>query len=265
MSAITFASVSKSYGSIRALRDVSFEIARGECVALLGPNGAGKTTALEILLGLRSADEGCARIEGSLACTPQATGFPDALRVRDLLEFAAAHYSHPQPIDAALSAFGLEDYARLRVGGLSGGEQRRVALALAFVGNTDVVILDEPSTGLDAESRRKLWGQLRDGCSSRTTLFTTHYLEEAEALATRIILIDRGVVQFDGTPNEFRMRFGMRRMEYTDVLGVRQTIATNDTDRAVRELVSSGASFHDLVVTQSSFEEIFLALTGVQQ
>ncbi len=260
---ITMRDVRKSYGTVEALRSVSFEIERGECVALLGPNGAGKTTALEILLGLRRPDAGEATIDGSVSCTPQSTGFPDSITTVELVAFAAEHYANAADPMATLQVFDLERFANKRVGGLSGGEQRRIALALAFVANADVVVLDEPSSGLDAESRRRLWAQLREGTASRTTLFTTHYLEEAEALATRIIVIERGTIRFDGTPNEFRMRFGMKRVEFTDAEGSRQVLATLDTDEAVRDLVRSGAPFKDLLVSQSSFEEIFLSLTGV--
>ncbi len=269
---IVFDDVYKCYGETEALKGVSFSVRRGECVALLGPNGAGKTTALEILLGLRRADRGSAGMRGTIACTPQATGFPDALRVGELVAFAVAHYPSAFSPDAILEAFDLKSVARSRVGTLSGGVQRRVALALACGMNADVVVLDEPTTGLDAESRRRLWSQLNAGIANRTTLFTTHYMEEAEALATRIILIDRGRVLFDGTPAAFRERFGRRHIQYTgDPIalpdasvvhaGPRTIVATDDTDAYIRALVTSNVPFSDLCITQSSFEEIFLQLT----
>ena len=181
MPSISLQNISKSYGALRALNSVSFSIEPGECVALLGSNGAGKTTALEILLGMRHADSGTLTVSGTISATPQNTGFPDALRIRELVEFAAAHYLKPRDVTATLRDFELEELAKKRVGGLSGGQQRRVALALAFVAGSDIVVLDEPSTGLDVESRHRLWSQLRAGMASRTTLFTTHYEEEAEA------------------------------------------------------------------------------------
>ncbi len=261
---INFHDVRKRYGATDALRGVSFSVERGECVALLGPNGAGKTTALEILLGMRHADAGFASIDGSVACTPQTTGFPDALRVRELVEFAAAHYRDAaDPIDV-LDAFDLAELQAKRAGDLSGGEQRRLALALAFVANTEIVVLDEPSTGLDAESRRKLWTHLRSGFAQRTTLFTTHYMEEAEALATRVVVLERGIILFDGTPAQFRDRFGRRRVEYVQD-GVRTVVTPKDTDAYVRALVHDEIPFTDLRVTQSSFEDVFLSLTGAQQ
>ncbi len=263
----------KSYGSVRALNDVGFTVDAGEVVALLGRNGAGKTTAIELLLGLRTPDAGSVTICGepprspaarrNVGAMPQHTGFPDSLRVRELVELAAVHYAHPHAIDDVLAAFDLGALANDRVGGLSGGQQRRVALALAFVGNPRVVMLDEPSTGLDVEARRALWEQIRAAADeTRCVLFTTHYLEEAEALATRILVIDRGVVLFDGSPRSFRERFGARRVEYVAASGERTVVTTDDTDGYVRELVTSGAAFRDLTVTQSSFEDVFLDLVG---
>ncbi|HEX8805942.1 MAG TPA: ABC transporter ATP-binding protein [Candidatus Aquilonibacter sp.] len=266
------------------MNEVSFEVSAGEIVALLGPNGAGKTTAIEILLGLRHADSGTVEICGTkpqslearakMAATPQDTGFPDQLRVRELVDFAAAHYPHPCGTADVLRAFELYDLAKRGVGSLSGGQQRRVALALAFVANTPLVLLDEPTTGLDVESRRGLWDQLRASVdATRTVLFTTHYLEEAEALATRVIVIDRGEICFDGTPNAFRSRFGARRVEYVGEplasydgavqrIGDRTIVTIEDTDAYVRALVRSDVAFRDLAVKQSSFEEIFLEITG---
>jgi ABC-2 type transport system ATP-binding protein len=273
MNIVRFEHVSKSYGATRALRDVSFEIASGEIVALLGPNGAGKTTAIEILLGLRHVDSGTVLVAGEtpesidarsrMAATPQNTGFPDALTVREVVAFAAGHYPMARDVDATLGAFELTDLAAKRLGGLSGGQQRRAALALTFVANTPLVLLDEPSTGLDVESRRRLWDQLRASVDTeRTVLFTTHYLEEAEALATRIIVIDRGELRFDGTPAAFRGQFGSRRIEYIDANGGRVLVMPTDTDAYIRKLVRDEVAFRDLAVSQSSFEDIFLTLTG---
>lgn len=274
MNIIRFEHISKSYGAAKALRDVSFEIASGEIVALLGPNGAGKTTAIEILLGLRHADSGTVLVGGDspqsldarsrMAATPQNTGFPDALTVREIVTFAAGHYPSARDVDATLAAFELRDIASKRLGGLSGGQQRRVALALTFVANTPLVLLDEPSTGLDVEARRGLWDQLRASVAdTRTVLFTTHYLEEAEALATRIIVIDRGELRFDGSPAAFRGQFGSRRVEYVDANGGRVIVTPADTDAFIRNLVHEQIAFRDLQVGQSSFEDMFLELTGV--
>ena len=273
MTLIDARELSKSYGEVRALVDVGFEIGAGEVVALLGRNGAGKTTTIELLLGLRSPDGGAVTIcgaeptsvaaRGRIGAMPQHTGFPDSLRVRELIELAAAHYEHPQDVATVLASFELTALADDRVGSLSGGQQRRVALALAFVGNAPVVMLDEPSTGLDVGARRALWEHIRAAADdTRCVLFTTHYLEEAEALATRILVIDRGRMLFDGTPQAFRARFGARRLEYVAPSGERTVVTADDTDAYVRELVASGAPFRDLIITQSSFEDVFLDLVG---
>jgi ABC-2 type transport system ATP-binding protein len=272
MTSITFSRVGKAYGSTLALNGVSFEAGRGEIVALLGPNGAGKTTAIELVLGLRRPTAGVVAIEGlpptsldahrRIGATPQTTGFPDALRVRELIDFARAHYPSPVAHDELVRAFELGDIARKRAGDLSGGQQRRVAVALAFAGNPDIVVLDEPTTGLDVESRRALWEQVRAGSARRTTLFTTHYLEEAEALATRILVIVSGTIRFDGTPNEFRAAFGKRRVAYVNGAGESVTLACDDPDEYVRALVRSNAAFSGLSITQPSFEDVFLHVTG---
>ena len=263
MSAISFSHISKAYGTARALDDVSFEIGRGEVVALLGPNGAGKTTAIEIVLGLRRPSAGAFHVEGTIGATPQNTGFPDVLRVSEVVAFAAEHYGHPVPIAEILAAFDLTDLARRKIGDLSGGQQRRVALALAFVGDPDIVVLDEPTTGLDIEARRGVWQQLRASTGSgRTTLFTTHYLEEAQALATRIIVLVEGRIRFDGTPSAFAATLGKRRVEYVRPSGERVAIVCDDTDAFIRELVRESVPFSDLLVTQPSFDDVFLHLIG---
>ena len=284
---LTFENVTKSYGDVRALEGISFAVDRDEIVALLGPNGAGKTTTIEIATGLRRGDGGSVRLFGAaptlaaarrrLGCTPQETGFPDALRVDEVLAFAAAHYERPHDAAATLQAFGLEELARRRVGTLSGGQARRLSLALAFVGNPELVVLDEPTTGLDVESRRRLWDVVRDEGRGRSVLFTTHYLEEAQALATRVIVIDRGRVLFDGSADQLRTRFGGRRLSYVGepldpaaygvaVAGTRVNghvvVTTDDTDAYVRALVRSGIAFSELEIARPTLEEAFLSITG---
>jgi ABC-2 type transport system ATP-binding protein len=284
---LAFENVTKNYGSVRALDGLSFGVDAGEVVAVLGPNGAGKTTALDIALGLRSQDSGTVRLFGGsprsvavrrrLGATPQESGFPDALRVDEIVAFAAAHYAHPQSIAAVLATFGLDDLAKRRAGTLSGGQSRRLALALAFAGNPELAVLDEPTTGLDVESRRRLWDVVRDAAAGRTILFTTHYLEEAEALATRIIVIDAGRLLFDGDPDALRRRFGARRLTYvgeplaTAGLGFEAAfvrtnghvvVTTADTDAYVRALVRTGVDFSELEIVRPSLEDAFLSITG---
>lgn len=287
---LSFENVSKSYGKVRALNGISFAVDRGEIVALLGPNGAGKTTALEIATGLRHPDAGAARLFGGspgdaaarrrLGVTPQESGFPDNLRVEEIVGFAAAHYEHAMDTHSVLSEFGLAALRQRRAATLSGGESRRLAVALAFCGDPELAVLDEPTTGLDVESRRRLWEAVRASADRRSVLFTTHYLEEAEANASRIIVVDRGRVLFDGEARNLRTRFGMRRLSYVGEpiervdLGVsasiisangRIVVATNDSDAYVRALVNAGTPFSELEIAPASLEEAFLTLTEVSK
>lgn len=215
-------SVSKRFGTTVALHEVDLELGTGEIVALLGPNGAGKTTALSILLGLRRPDAGRAELFGqdprspsarsAIGATPQESGFPQTLRVREILDLVRAHYAAPVPTAELLERFGLMAVAQRQAGGLSGGQKRRLAVALAFAGRPRAVFLDEPTTGLDVEARRGVWRAVREyAAGGGTALLTTHYLDEAEALASRIVVLSHGVVVAEGTAAELRRRAGLQR------------------------------------------------------
>lgn len=272
--------VHKSFGAQPALSGLDLAVAEGEIVALLGPNGAGKTTAIDILLGLRRPDRGTVRLFGAdprqptarrrVGATPQDTGFPENLTVAELIGFVRSHYPEPRPADALLNDFGLTDFAGRRVGGLSGGQRRRIAVALAFAGNPRAVFLDEPTTGLDTAARQTLWRLAAAYAAEGGTLFlTTHYLEEAEALASRVVLIDRGVTVAAGSVSEIKAAVEIRRLSYDgpppppDLPGVsrhqpdgdRQTLWCRDADAAVRALVGAGLAFRNLEIAPVSLEE----------
>ncbi|HEY1976509.1 MAG TPA: ABC transporter ATP-binding protein [Candidatus Baltobacteraceae bacterium] len=263
--------VRKSYGATRALDGVSLEVDSGEIVAVLGPNGAGKTTAIEVAIGLRAPDAGDVRLFDRsprdpqtrlrLGVTPQDSGFPDALSVEEIVRFGATHYPRPAKPADVMKAFGLEALSQRRAGALSGGESRRLAVALAFVGNPDLVVLDEPTTGLDVESRRRLWEVVREYASGHSVLFTTHYLEEAQALATRVVVVDAGRVLFDGSSEDLRRRFGARRLSYAGRDGD-VAVTIDDTDEYVRKLVRDGIAFSNLEIVPPTLEEAFLTVTG---
>ena len=278
--------VSRRYGDTLALDKVSLDIAPGELVGLLGPNGAGKSTLLSLLTGVRSVTSGRVELLGGdprrpasrrqLGVTPQETGLPASLRVGEVVDFVSRHYPDPLPRDEVLAQFGLTELVRRQTGGLSGGEKRRVAVALAFAGRPRIVFLDEPTTGLDVEARRSLWDGIRHFHSGGgTVVLTSHYLEEVEALARRVVVIGGGRVLADDTVAAVRGLVAVRRVSLTspvplpvlpglsatDREGDRWRLLTPDSDRLVRDLVAAEVPFTDLEVRPTSLEEAFLTLT----
>jgi ABC-2 type transport system ATP-binding protein len=209
------AGVRKNYGEVEALRGLDLTIRPGELVALLGANGAGKTTAVRILLGLATPTSGTARVFGGnprdaasrtrVGAVLQIARIPETLRVREHIHLFSSYYPDPLPMAEVVEAAGLGGLEKRKYGELSGGQQKRVLFALALCGNPDLLILDEPTVGLDVEARRSLWKQIRLYIArGKSVLLTTHYLAEAEALADRAIVIHRGVIVAEGTPAEIK-------------------------------------------------------------
>lgn len=261
--------VSKRFGRIVALDAVSLALAEGEVLALLGPNGAGKSTALAVLLGLRAPDAGAARVLGgdprsarsrrALGVAPQETAFPPTLRVAELVDLVRAHFDRPVPGRLLAARFGLAPLARRQLGGLSAGERRRVAVALAFAGAPRLVVLDEPTTGLDGPGRRSVWEAIRAHASEGgTILLTTHQLDEAEALAGRVVLLDAGRVVDEGAVAEIKGRAGLARVAYrSGGRTVRLDVA--DAGAAVAELVRAGVVLEGLEVRPLTLAEALAA------
>jgi ABC-2 type transport system ATP-binding protein len=219
MIAAALRGVTKRFGGVVALDRVDLELRSGEVLAVLGPNGAGKTTALSLMLGLRRPDVGRAELFGAdprrpasraaVGVTPQDASFPPTLRVREITDLVRAHYAAPAPTMDLLARFGLVECGRRQAGGLSGGERRRLSVALAFAGKPLAVFMDEPTTGLDVEARRAVWSELQAyAASGGTILLTTHYLEEAEALASRVVLLSRGRIAAEGPARELAAAHG---------------------------------------------------------
>ena len=286
----TLARITKQYGRVVALDDVSFSIKRGEVVALLGPNGAGKTSAVRLLLGLASPTRGVARIFGEDPRQPASRGrigamlqvgrVPETLRVREHIELFSSYYPHPLPMNDVLEAASLLGLGDRLFGKLSGGQKQRVLFALAICGNPDLLLLDEPTTGLDVEARRALWEQIRrfvDG--GRSVLLTTHYLAEADVLADRVVVIDRGKVIAEGTPAAVKARVAGRRIRCRSSLtpaeigalhhviavhgeGGMLEIVASDSDAVVRSLIVRDPALSELEVAAAGLEEAFVALTA---
>jgi ABC-2 type transport system ATP-binding protein len=276
-------------GARLALDGVSLDIPAGGVLGLLGPNGAGKSTLINLLVGLRRPTSGTVELFGGdprdpasrrrIGVTPQETGLPATLRVSECLAFVGAHFADPVPAGELLADFGLAGVARRQTGGLSGGQRRRLAVALAFAGRPELVFLDEPTTGLDVQARRELWDYIRAYGRTGTVVLTSHYLEEVEALADRVVVIGGGRVLADGTVAAIRGKVGIHRVSVAElpgsvglpalpgVVGVehadgRTCLLTPDADHLVRELVRSGVPFHGLQVRPTTLEEAFLTLTG---
>ncbi len=278
--------VTKRYGSTEAVRGISFRLCAGELLGLLGPNGAGKTTLLGLLLGLRRPDAGTARLFGldprsrraraSVGVTPQETGFPPTLRVSEIVDLVRAHFRSPVARDELLARFDLAGIAGRQAGGLSGGQRRRLAVALAFVGRPRALFLDEPTSGLDVESRHAVWREIREYVrSGGAVLLTSHHIDEVEALATRVAVMQRGEIVAEGSVPEIRTRAGLARVRLQATTlpalpgvermtreGASFLIYTADPDGLVQELVQSGTPFAGLEVIPASLEDAFLGLTG---
>ena len=273
--------VSKRFGSNVAVDDVSLQVRAGEIVGLLGPNGAGKSTLVSLLTGSRRPTSGRVELCGgdprdpryrrTLGVTPQETGLPASLRVGEVIDFVRAHFPNPLSRSEVLARFSLGDLARRQTGGLSGGQKRRLAVALAFAGRPEIVFLDEPTTGLDVEARRDLWEAVREfHAGGGTVVLTSHYLEEIEALAERVVMLAAGRVLVDDTLEAVRGLVRVSRVSLScpvpvdgfDRVGERLHLVTPDADRTVRELVAGDVPFRDLEVRPASLEEAFLTLTA---
>ena len=277
--------IHKTYGTVRALSGLDVTLAAGEIHAFLGANGAGKTTAIGIMTGLRRADSGAVQVLGGdprdvavrrrIGLTPQESGFPNNLRVSEIIRLVRAHYATPLSDADLFARFPLQTVWRRQAGGLSGGQKRILAVALAFVGNPDLVFLDEPTTGLDVTARQALWqAVLSYRNSGGTAVLTTHYLEEAEALATRTVVICEGRAVAEGTVDEIRARVGQSRITYRgeareglpgvtrmERIGEEVAILAYDADAVVRALVTHGVTFSELQVRPASLEEAFVTIT----
>jgi ABC-2 type transport system ATP-binding protein len=285
----TLESVVKRYGKTEALRGLDLTLRRGEVVALLGPNGAGKTTAVRLLLGLISPDAGRVRVLGRdprtagararIGAMLQVARVPEMLLVREHIALFRSYYPRPLAAAEVLRRAGLEGIESRRFGELSGGQRQRVLFGLALCGDPDLVFLDEPTAGMDLQSRRRLWDEVRHlAAAGKSVLLTTHYLEEADALAHRVVVLDQGRLRCAGTPGEIKHTVSGRRIrcvtrldpEYLrglpSVLSLQRDrdaviIHAEHAEEVVRRLLLEDRALHGLEVTAAALEDAFLALT----
>jgi ABC-2 type transport system ATP-binding protein len=281
--------ITKRYGTTVALDNLSLVLRPGEVVALLGPNGAGKSTAVKLLLGLIAPTSGATRVFGSdpreattrtrVGAMLQVARITETLRVREHLDLFRSYYPHPLPMAEVIRIAQLQGIEDRLFSQLSGGQKQRVLFALAICGDTDLIFLDEPTVGLDIESRRALWQQIRNiSAQGKTVLLTTHYLEEADTLAHRIIVINKGRVISEGTPAEIKRNGGGRTIRcHTNlsrdflltlpgVTGVTFSegdvlVTATDAETVVREMLLRDETLSGLEIASPALEDAFLALT----
>ncbi|MGC4981258.1 ABC transporter ATP-binding protein [Streptomyces sp. DT193] len=302
-SVVRFESVTKSYGTVRAVDGLTLELHPGETVALLGPNGAGKSTTLDLLLGLKNADSGTVRVFGTgpreaivagrVGAMLQSGGLMDEVTVGELVKLACDLHPRPYRASEVLARASITQIADRKVDKLSGGQAQRVRFALATAGDSDLIVLDEPTTGMDVSARQAFWATMREQADQgRTVLFATHYLEEADAIADRVLVLHRGRLLADGTAAEIKARAGARRVSFDlegtideaplralpfltsvtvsksgSAAGSGQTvrIQSSDADATVHALYGLGVYPRNLEVAGLGLEQAFIAITEAEE
>ncbi|MGA7836055.1 MAG: ABC transporter ATP-binding protein [Acidimicrobiales bacterium] len=291
---ITLTNLTKSYGTVKAVRGINLTITPGQTLALLGPNGAGKTTTIDMMLGLIRPDAGSVSLFGStpteavdagvISGMLQTGSLPQFLNVRELVTMMAALYPRPLNVDDVLRHTGTYEIADRPTTKLSGGQTQRVRMAIALVADPELLILDEPTAALDVEGRRDFWASIRGvAARGKTIIFATHYLEEADTYADRIVLMARGRIVADGPPTEIKARVGGRTIRATlpgVELAALQALAgvtkaehrgegfvltcsdASSSDAALRTLLNDYPAARDIEVHGAGLEEAFLDLTG---
>ncbi|MFD5161895.1 ABC transporter ATP-binding protein [Streptomyces hawaiiensis] len=294
-SVVAFDQVSKAYDAVRAVDGLTLDLSPGQTVALLGPNGAGKSTTLDLLLGLKKPDSGTVRlfgtsprdaiVAGRVGAMLQSGGLMDEVTVAELVRLACDLHPKPYRPSEVLSRAGIAQIADRKVDKLSGGQAQRVRFALATAGDSDLIVLDEPTTGMDVTTRQAFWATMREQADQgRTVLFATHYLEEADAVADRVLVLHRGRLLADGTAAEIKARAGARRVSFDlagaidepalralpfltgiDISGRTVRIQSADADATVHALYGLGVYPRNLEVAGLGLEQAFVAITTAEE
>ncbi|MEE1771334.1 ABC transporter ATP-binding protein [Streptomyces sp. JV185] len=293
--AVRFEQVSKAYGAVRAVDGLTLDLHPGETVALLGPNGAGKSSTLDLLLGLRTADSGTVQVFGTtpqdaiaagrVGAMLQTGGLMEDVTVKELVGLACDLHPRPYPVTEVLSRAGIAQIADRMVNKLSGGQEQRVRFALATAGANDLIVLDEPTTGMDVTARQAFWATMREQAEQgRAVLFATHYLEEADAIADRVLVLHKGRLLADGTAAEIKAKAGARRISFRlegpvdeaalrglpflatfDIAGNRVRIQSHDADATVHAVYGLGLFPRELEVAGLGLEQAFVAITEAEE
>ncbi|MET8974587.1 ABC transporter ATP-binding protein [Streptomyces sp. NPDC004539] len=291
---VAFDQVGKAYGEVRAVDALTLTLRPGETVALLGPNGAGKSTTLDLLLGLKTPDTGSVRlfggtpreaiVAGKVGAMLQSGGLMDEVTVAELVRLACDLHPRPYRPSDVMARAGITPIADRKVNKLSGGQAQRVRFAFATAGDSDLIVLDEPTTGMDVTTRQGFWATMREQADQgRTVLFATHYLEEADAIADRVLVLHRGRLLADGTAAEIKAKAGARRISFDlegeipptlrdlpfltslDVSGRTVRIQSTDADATVHALYGTGLYPRNLEVTGLGLEQAFVAITTAEE
>ncbi|MEU2749479.1 ABC transporter ATP-binding protein [Streptomyces collinus] len=292
---VAFDQVSKAYADVRAVDGLTLTLNPGETVALLGPNGAGKSTTLDLLLGLKRPDSGTVRlfgtsprdaiVAGRVGAMLQSGGLMDEVTVAELVRLACDLHPKPYRPSEVLARAGVAQIADRKVDKLSGGQAQRVRFALATAGDSDLIVLDEPTTGMDVTTRQAFWATMREQADQgRTVLFATHYLEEADAVADRVLVLHRGRLLADGTAAEIKAKAGARRVSFDvagaidepalralpfltgiDISGRTVRIQSSDADATVHALYGLGVYPRNLEVAGLGLEQAFVAITTAEE
>lgn len=291
--AVRLRGLTKSYGSVHAVRGIDLEIAPGEIVAFLGPNGAGKSTTNEMILGLVQPDQGEVSVfgadplaavrAGNVGAMLQGGALLQETRTSDLLNLMHGLHRHPLGMAEVIERADVGSFLATKTDKLSGGQAQRLGYALAIMGDPELLILDEPTVAMDVEIRRSFWASMRDfTASGRTVLFATHYLDEADQVADRIVVLARGQIVADGTGAQIKARVAGRTVSLatdgidpgvvaqlpgvvgTDSQGARVLIHTTDSDATLRGLLTEFPAAHDIEIASTKLEDAFLALTADQ-
>jgi len=288
--AVELRGVHKSFGSVQAVDGIDLSIASGEIVAFLGPNGAGKTSTIDVILGLSRPSAGAVSVlgmtphqaitRGLVSAVLQTGGLLKDLTVAETARYTASLFTQPRPVSEVLERAGIAAIADRRVGKCSGGEQQRLRFAMALLSDPELLILDEPTTGMDVEGRRSFWSAIRqDADRGRTVLFATHYLEEADDYADRIVLVRHGKIVADGTAAQIKamaagrtvratlpaadrnVLSGIAGFDHVEVNGDTVLVHTGQSDAVARYLLTATTA-HDLEITARGLEDAFIALTS---
>jgi ABC-2 type transport system ATP-binding protein len=288
--AVQFENVSKHYGAVKAVNELSLELPQGRTIAFLGPNGAGKSTSLDMLLGLKKPTSGTVRVygkapreavlAGQVGAMLQTSGLMSDVTVRELMELMTKLHPRPLGVDELLARANIADIADRRVDKLSGGQTQRVRFAIAIAGDSDLIVLDEPTTGMDVENRQIFWAAMKaEAERGKTILFATHYLEEADQIADQVLVINKGRLLANGTAAQIKAQAGFQRLSFRlpgvtrdqllmlpnvvslEVVNDRVSIQSSDSDKTFYSLLDAGHRPEQIEISALGLEQAFVAIT----